>query len=131
MDEREKTPLKLHLLLVNCLRQVSNLSSPGPQHFTEAFSALRKFYADQNKISWENLFCGFVSKSLATYIEAHLPDDANESGNTWVVGLLRLLQKWVTSVWIQRCKLEHNKQKQEQYDTSQNLIQRIEQLYTM
>ncbi len=124
MREKE-TPLKLHLLIMRSLRQALDLPSSTIPSLTNASEALQQFQAQQTSIGWANLFCGFVLKSLAWYMDDQLPPDLDESGNQWVVGFLRHLQKWVTSTWIRRCKLEHNKHREEQSATRQHLLQRI------
>ncbi len=125
----KETPLKLHLLIIRNLRQALDLPHSSLSPLSNASEALQQFHVQQNSIGWASLFCGFASKSLAWYIDTQLPPDSDESGNQWVVGLLRHLQKWVTSTWLRRCKLEHNKLKEEQSATRQHLLQRIHTLY--
>ncbi len=125
------TPLKLHLLLVHKLRQTLGLHSTGPPDFHNTSSLLKQVHEQQQSIGWSNLFCGFVTRSLTKYMDVQLSLEENASGSQWVHGLLNLLQQWVASVWVRRCKLEHNKHREEQSATRQQLLQRIAQVYSV
>ena len=105
-----QVPLKLHLMVLSQLRY-SLGGGPEPASLSSVSSSLCQFCAEQNGIGWFNLFCGFVSSSLAEYMEEHLPDNSNCDGPEWVVRLLRLIQSWVADCWHVRCKHEHSKKR--------------------
>ena len=129
---REKhTPLKLHLLIISNLRNALGLAPSSAFTVEGASDSLQRFQGQQHDIGWLNLFCGFVSTSLKSYIESQLPSDLDKSGEDWVIGLLRHLQRWVTNTWIRRCKLEHNKHREEQSATRQQLLHRITEVYQL
>ena len=96
-----------------------------------ASPALQRFVLEQGRIGWYNLLCGFVSSSLAKYMDRHLPDEANCDGPEWVIRFLRLVQSWVADCWHTRCNFEHRKTKENESTTRLNLLSRIEQVYAV
>ena len=122
-------PVKLHHILVSQIKHfLKDGDSPGTVG-SNASSALQQFVEEQETIGWGNLFCGFVSLRLATYMDNHLRDQDNCDGPEWVIRLLRLLQSWVAECWHARCQQEHQKNKEHASATRLNLLSRIEHVY--
>ena len=92
---------------------------------------LQKFLDEQEIIGWSNLWWGFVSLSLAIYMDENLPEEANVDSLEWVVCLLWLLQSWVADCWHFWCKHKHRRDKEEASATRQNLLHRIETVYSL
>ena len=121
--------MKLHLFLLSHLRTSLGDPSGLVPDINSASKGLRRFETQQASIGWSNLFCGFVSSTLADYMDGHLPENAKYDRQEWVIWFLQLIQSWVAEWWHDRCQFEHRKDKQHVAATRQNLLHRIEQVY--
>ncbi len=85
-----RVPLKLHRILLSHLKFALGDFQSSVSCNSSASTGLQKFCAEQEKIGWGNLLCGFASASLAVYMDEHLPEKSNCDGLEWVIRLLCL-----------------------------------------